>query len=90
MYEYTKQANARTYNAVILPHLEFCAPVWIPQGMSDQTNLDKEQKRAVRRICASWDCSGFQWSKSYDICCTELGWLTVLDHHCLFFVFSGL
>ena len=81
MYGCTKQAKARAYTALVRPHLEFCAPVWTLHGISDQNNFDKVQKSAARWICARRDCSCFQWSKSYDICRAELGWLTILDHH---------
>ena len=71
MYGYTKQAKARAYTALVHPHLEFCAPVWTAHEISDQNNLDKVHKSAASWICARWDRSCFQWSKSYDICCAE-------------------
>ena len=52
------------YRALVLPHLEYCAPVWNPYTAKNIEILEKVQKRAARWITAKWDNNAKCWDKS--------------------------
>ena len=70
----SKTAKARTYTALVRPHLETCSPVWSPHQKQLKQSLENVQKRASRWVCAKWDASHFKWTKTYEECCNELNW----------------
>ncbi len=71
------KARNRAYQALVRPHMEYCAPVWAPNQKKDITKLEKVQSRAARWVCARWNRQSFSWDKSYQQCCIELNWLTL-------------
>ena len=83
MYGCSEQAKARAYTALVRPQLETCSPVWSPYQKGAQDDLEKVQKRAARWICARWDRTNHQWSKSYEECRSRLKWATVQQRHML-------
>ena len=77
----SKTAKARTYTALVRPHLETCSPVWTPHQKQLKQSLENVQKRASRWVCAKWDASHFKWTKTYEECCNELNWQTIKQRH---------
>ncbi len=77
MHKSSKLAKSRAFIALVLPHLEFLAPVWSPHLKKDITSLENIQKRAARWIEARWSKEHHSWSKSYDECRLSLSWLTL-------------
>ena len=72
------KAKTRTYQALVRPRLEYCAPVWKLHKSCDIAALEKVKARAARWICgSSWDKRNHQWSKSSRLCLTELKWMSV-------------
>ena len=70
----SQHAKAITYQALVCPHLEYCAPVWDPHTVKNIDMLEKVQKQACRWLTAKWDNNSKQWDKSYFQSLSELNW----------------
>ena len=70
----SQRAKATAYQAMVRPHLEYCAPVWDPHAVKNIEILEKVQKRAARWLTAKWDNNSKQWNKSYLQSLSELNW----------------
>ena len=81
MYGCNQKAEARSYTALVRPHLKTCAPVWTPHQKGAIDALERVQKRAARWISTKWDRHRFKWTKSYDECRAHLKWMTIEDRH---------
>ena len=73
----SKKAKSMAYLALVRPHLEYAAPVWSPYLRKDIDRLEKVENRAARWIGAKWNSSTYQWSKSSELCRSELHWPTL-------------
>ena len=59
------------YQALVQPHLDYCAAVWAECSKQDATKLDRIQKKGMRMILdESWDCPSASMR-------SRLGWMTV-------------
>ena len=81
MYQCIISSKKMAVNALVRPHLDFCAPVWSPHLSKDKLALEKVQKRAGHWICSKWDHCNHKWSKSYKEVCSELKWPTIHQRH---------
>ena len=70
----SQHAKATAYQALVHPHLEYCAPVWNLHTVKNIETLEKVQKRAARWLTAKWDNNSKQWDKSYFQSLSELNW----------------
>ena len=73
----SQHAKATTYQALVCPYLEYCAPVWAvwdPHTVKNIDMLEKVQKQAYRWLTAKWDNNSKQWDKSYFQSLSELNW----------------
>ena len=74
MYGCTSAAKAHAYKAIIRPCLEYACTVWCPYIAGDIKALESVQRRAARWINSSYDPILQLWTKSSDLCISELGW----------------
>ena len=81
MFGCSKQVKSKAYLALVRPHMEYCAPVWMPFQKYLIDELESVQKRAARWICSKWNKVTFTWTKSYTECINELFWMPVSDRH---------
>ena len=63
------------YNAIVLPHLEYCNVVWGNCGISIAKRLQIIQTRAARIIC------GAPWDTSSTIVLDQLNWKPLSHRH---------
>ena len=70
----SQQAKATAFQALVRPHVEYCAPVWNPHTAKNIETIEKVQKRAARWLTAKWNNDTKRWDKSYHQSLSELKW----------------
>ena len=80
MYSCTRDSKYRSFQAFVLPILEYACQAWNPHTQKCIKQLESIQCRGAKWVCgAQYNSSNFTWMPSSSQYCARLKWLTMAD-----------
>ncbi len=79
LYGCSREVKKTSYLALVRPHLEYCAPVWLPHTEKDRHWKSTETSSSW--VCSKWNPATFSWSNTYEDELLELNWVSVTKRH---------